>query len=1269
MLNDAHPVATVDPAYDVIVVGASAGGLVASTALLRGLPEGRTPAIVIMLHLPPEAATDAFYERLGFKAAWLRPDSQLVPGSLFVCPPRSFVEVLPDGTCRISPAAEGALERPIDRFLDSAARSFGPRAIGVILTGMGSDGAAGARTLRTAGGRMIVQSESSCDQPEMPAAAIAAGAAELVVPLRDIGQVIGEILAGAPRPKSRSEIQAVQRAFGDEGEMARLARETDWSRTRLGPVLAWPDELRLMVRSSLDSTEATAVWWGPELLQIYNDAWRTLLGAAKHPAAFGAPARETGPEIWRDLGPMVQRVMTRGETASGENQLLMLERHGALEEVYVTFAHSPIRNVSGEVVGVRNTGRDTTQHVVADRRTDALRDLGAALAGAGDTREACELAAAALGKHSLDVPFALFYLKTPGRREATLAGAAGVAPGSAMAAHAVPLTSVDQGGWPLGSLFTTADAQPVIVADLAARFPGLVPFAMQPGLPPGWQAPQRAVALPLRATSGREPTGVLIVALSPHRPYDERHAGFVEMLAQQASAGLGAARARQLERERLERLAELDRSKTEFFSNVSHEFRTPLTLLLAPLEELARRREQLPARAADELDVATRNAHRLLRLVNSLLDFSQIEARRERAAVELVDIGKLTGEIASAFRDAIETAGLALRVEIAEDLPPVPVNREMWEKVLSNLISNAFKFTFTGEVVVRVKALRLHAELEVSDSGVGIPPAELPNVFKRFHRVRGTRARSVEGAGIGLAIVHDLVQRMGGQVAVRSVEGTGTAFTIWMPFKPIAQPVGAPQAAEPGPGVAAALAREAAAWNGIGRTVNEASVIGEGYDLPDHDNPRLTRGARVLIAEDNAEMRDYLVRMLEGYWHVTTVADGTAALDAARSERPELILADVMMPRRDGFSLLRAIRDDKTLRRTAVVFLTARAGEEATIEGLLAGADDYLAKPFSGRELVARLSAAIERSRADAALRESEGRFRALVKASSDVVYRMSPDWTEMRRLEGRGFLSDSIQPSTNWMTGYIPPEEQAMVQAAIRRAVVTRSTFELEHRVLRRDGSLGWTLSRALPVFDDAGHITEWLGTASDVTERKLAEIALRESTGRLRRSQIWVSAQKEAFEAAMNGGSLETSLGVLIRTLIAQAEDERRCAFYIADGKHLRHIVGMSEDYARRVEGFQISPESLADGLAVATGMPVVTPDVLEEPRWRPWRWLALEFGYRGCWSFPVETSDGRLVGSLAMYFAEPREPSAVDLELATAFAQTAAVIISRHGKPPRS
>jgi PAS domain S-box-containing protein len=1035
--------------FGVVVLAASAGGQAAILSILRDLPLDFDVPIVVAQHLHPESTVlEVYAGRAPYAFEWVDEQSSLAPRKVLVCPPRACMELLPDGSFHVEPCG-GAIDKQITCLLQSVARSFSHRAIAVILTGMGNDGAAGAHELHRAGGRVLVQSESSAEYPEMPRAAIAAGAADLVVPLADIAQVLTDLVTGAVRPRARTELQALERVFGSQGEIAALARDIDWLRTPLGPALQWPLELRLSARAAIDSPHPTAVWWGPELVQIYNDAWCRFLGVSKHPQALGGPARETWHEVWRDIGPMVERVMREGRPAHGEDFPMLIDRYGDLEEVFVNFAYSAIRDAHGAVLGVHNTCWETTGQVVAGRRLAAMRDLAAHTSGVNTPREACEQAAKALAGDPQDLPFVLLYLFDRGRRQATLAGAAGLTPGSGPAPHTLPLADVHD-TWALQRLLAgglDAAAPGLLLEDLDRRVPRLAAWVAAPS---GRRVPRSAFVVPLRWAEDKQPIGALIAGLNPHRPFDADYRSFVRLVAQQVSASCAQARARQLEREQRDRLAELDRAKTEFFANVSHEFRTPLTLLMSPLDELRRRSDELPPGLATEIDVAARNSRRLLRLVDSLLDFSQIEQLRQRAVLQPTDLAGLTTDVASVFRSAIERAGLEFRLACAPNLPLVPVDREMWEKVVSNLLSNALKFTFEGAISVRLHARRLHVELVVSDTGIGIPKQELPNLFKRFHRVRGARARTIEGSGIGLALVQDLVARMGGQLQVRSMEGSGTDFTVWVPlksFRPTDAPVEGDAIGTRVARIATGLAEEAGGWLDDRRPLG---TIEDPIGDPKGGPLRPAPGAHVLVADDNADLRDYLRRLLGAYWQVTVVADGAEALREARRQPPDLILADVMMPNVDGFALLRAVRDDDGLKNTPVVFLTARAGEDTAIEGLLAGADDYLAKPFSARELIARVGGQIELSRArrrtqelNAFLMQFTDRVRAIADPTEvartacrmvhahlgvDRAYWSEVDWTtrewftvgewrvpDVVPVSGR-YPLDAWEPGTSWL-------------------------------------------------------------------------------------------------------------------------------------------------------------------------------------------------------------------------------------------------------------
>jgi signal transduction histidine kinase len=479
--------------------------------------------------------------------------------------------------------------------------------------------------------------------------------------------------------------------------------------------------------------------------------------------------------------------------------------------------------------------------------------------------------------------------------------------------------------------------------------------------------------------------GRLVVGVNPQRPFDEQHRSFLDLVADQLATAVANARAYEEERKRAEALAELDRAKTTFFSNVSHEFRTPLTLLLGPVEDgLADATCPLPPAQRERQEVVRRNALRLLKMVNSLLDFSRIEAGRSQAAYEPTDLATYTADLASTFRSTIEKAGLRLAV----DAPPlgelVYVDREMWEKVVLNLLSNAFKFTLDGEIAVSVRPGDGYVELEVRDTGSGIPAEELPHIFERFHRVEGTRGRTQEGTGIGLALVRELVRLHGGEISARSSSTEGSSFRVRIPTGSAHLPkdaIGRRRVVSPTALGAAPYVEEALRW------LPGVPVVSGGDRTPPRPpsaptSAGRTRPARVLLADDNADMRDYVSRLLAEHYETEAVGDGEAALTAARARAPDLILADVMMPALDGFGLLRALRADPATRELPILLLSARAGEEARIEGMEAGADDYLVKPFSARELLARVGSHLEIARIRRAARERERELRERAEAA-----------------------------------------------------------------------------------------------------------------------------------------------------------------------------------------------------------------------------------------------------------------------------------------------
>ena len=886
------------------------------------------------------------------------------------------------------------------------------------------------------------------------------------------------------------------------GEMGSIMRSFDWASSVLGPVDQWPQSLRTSVSTCLNSRFAILVWWGPELVMLYNDAYRQIIGA-KHPDALGRPGRECWPEIWHIIGPMLEGVMQRGEATWSDDLLLMLERNGYPEECYFTFSYSPICDESGDIGGVFTPVADTTERVINERRMRTLRDLAARATSARDIQQVCIAIAETLAENARSIPFASLYLFDETRASATLVATAGIQAGSTAAQPVIRLSELPP---PLSDAVVSPKL--TLIEDLASIW-GPLPCG-------AWAVPARsAVVLPMVLPGQARSIGFVLAGTNPHKRVDPSYRTFFDLVAGHISSAIAAASAYQEERRRAEALAELDRAKTAFFSNVSHEFRTPLTLLLGPLEDsLANKHGILPMVAAANLATAHRNALRLLKLVNTLLDFSRIEAGRAQATYQPVDLAALTADLASNFRSLCEKAGLRLDVHCPPLRcgEPAYVDPDLWEKIVLNLLSNAFKFTLQGEIEVRLESADGQAVLTVRDTGVGIPSNQLPHMFERFHRIEHSRGRTHEGTGIGLALVQELVKLHGGSVGVESVVDHGSTFRVAIPLGAhhldldrvvIGHEVALSTV------TSAAFVEEAMRWLPDERVQDEPVVYARTiYESGDRVSEQ-QKEARILWADDNADMRAYVRRLLDGRFNVEVVADGKAALDAARARKPDLVLADVMMPGLDGFGLLREIRSDQHLSGIPVILLSARAGEEARIQGLQAGADEYLTKPFSSRELLAVVQSHVKLSRlrqeVAGALRQADRNARLLasiVESSDDAIISKDLDGviTSWNKSAERLFGYTAPEAVGQSITLLIPPErldEEPRILASLRRG---ERVDHFETVRVRKDGTrlnISLTIS---PVKDAQGRIVGASKVARDITERVRQEAALKQANADLR-------------------------------------------------------------------------------------------------------------------------------------------------------------------------
>lgn len=905
---------------------------------------------------------------------------------------------------------------------------------------------------------------------------------------------MSEALAAAPADPSGNAVEA-ERPLRSKGELAKLIRDFDWKNTSLGAQDAWPKSLHTAVGIMLASRQPIWIGWGAELVYLYNDPYKSIIGG-KHPWALGKPTAVVWHEIWQDISPLLSQAMSGDEGTYVEAQLLIMERNGYPEETHYTFSYSPIPDDDGRVGGIFCANTDDTQRVIGERQLALLRELAATTAEARTWQQACDRSARALATNPHDLPFAMIYMLDPATQTASLVSVAGI--DRDHPAVVARLAIGDDHPWPLADLLK--DRQPRVVSQLETSFQANFPSG------PWHQAPDKAAILPITASgpTGRE--GFLIAGLNPFRLFDDNYSGFMTLVAGQIAAAIANAEAYEQERRRAEALAELDHAKTAFFSNVSHEFRTPLTLMLGPLEDVLRHDDELSAQQREEITVAHRNALRLLRLVNSLLDFSRVEAGRMQAQFEKTDLGAVTRDITANFQSICERAKLTLRFDCEPELRRVAVDRQMWEKIVLNLLSNAFKFTFTGGIAVRLCDSAGRVALTVSDTGVGIPATELPHVFERFHRVEGQRGRTHEGSGIGLALVRELVSLHGGDVSVRSEVGRGTAFTVVVPYEQPGAAADAPAARlEPEAARAAAYVEEAMRW----LPASADSAAGAPEVPPDSANadanPAPAARPRVVVADDNADMRDYVRRLLASHYSVETVGNGAEALQAIRRHKPELLLSDVMMPVCDGFELLQEIRADPTLSDLPVILLSARAGDEAKIEGLGSGADDYLIKPFSARELLARINTniAMARMRRDIAAEVEAQKTQlqtVLATVPAAVWFTYDSDVRTVIRnryaaellrmpLAANMPLSTSGTERPQHFSFYQNGGEVPLELLPLRRAARDEPFAHEEFEIRFSDGSSISLLVQAAPLRDASGRIVGGVCAAVDISERKRVE------------------------------------------------------------------------------------------------------------------------------------------------------------------------------------
>ena len=982
-------------------------------------------------------------------------------------------------------------------------------------------------------------------------------------------------------------------ASGSPPDMASLVNAFDWGTTPLGPATQWPESLKMVVRILLTSRFAMWMGWGPELTFIYNDAYARMTLGKKHPWALGRPASEVWSEIWADIGPRVQRVFETQEASWDEELLLFLERNEYTEETYHTFSYSPLTRPDGEVAGLLCVVIEETARVIGERQVMSLRTL-ASILGETITGQLSLLIKRGLEADERDLPFTLTYLLDESGERLRLVCCTGIEAGHPAAPQVIALDE-EPAVWPVKEVLEKKSA--ITIEGLSEAFADL-PVSV-------WgAAPTKARLVPITRQGLEKPAGILIAALNPYRQFDAGYAGFLDLVAGQIAASFASSRAFEEERERAAALARLDRAKTTFFSNVSHELRTPLTLMLGPLED-ALQSGTVPTAASVEL--LHRNAMRLLKLVNGLLDFSRFEAGRLRATYQATDLSLLTMELASVFRAAVERAGLKLTV----DCPPLPelvyVDPEKWERVILNLLSNALKSTFDGEIRVRLRASGAGAELSVTDTGTGISAEDLPHIFDRFSRIENARRRSHEGSGIGLALARELAEMHGGSIGVESALGKGTTFTVFVPFGQAHLKHDSILTGSENTFAVAESAieyvQEALSWLPKQHSGSGTHAHADGHGANPDDAVAALK-PRILLADDNSDMREYVGGLLSRHFQVVTAENGKVALEQAIHCRPDLVLTDVMMPEMDGFALLSALRQHPATRTLPVIMLSARAGEEAVVEGLKASPDDYLTKPFTARELIARVEthlklASLRREAFEQEVELTKAARKAqqlaldvlehtpeaffLFDATFHITY-MNPAAHEMTRLGGEEQVGKRLWELYPQVVG-------SLLETNYRRAMEERVPVEFEYYFEPWER---WYRHRAFPQPGEGLAVY-----VQDSTDNRKAEQVLRRSEQLAAAGRLAVSISHEI------NNPLEAVTNVLY---LARMDDgltgKARDLLTIADKelKRLSHIAARSlKFYRQRTSPIYTPLEEVLESVLFFHESRVKTDEIQLERRYR--------------------------------------------------------------------